>query len=103
MKIISGGLGRGADYHVKKIALNFEIDYAEIPPFDHSWTAYCIEPAYKYNKVTNTPKYIAMRNDLLSEICDVLVIFVDDTDEYKNSEDLIKRCQKKGKKVVVIK
>jgi hypothetical protein len=101
LDVISGGLKNGADSICKKFCLEFDIEFAETPPHDYQWTPYCTEPSYMYGKGYNS-KNIYIRNEKLSNDCDILIMFRLKDDDSQFLDDLIKRFQKKGKKILVI-
>ena len=102
VRVIGCGAKLGADPYIKKYSLDFDLDYAEFPPYDQQWNHYCIKPAYLYNK-SKSHRYYGMRNSQLAKEADILIVFVMDCDEYKPYQDLIDQFQKRNKKVIVVK
>jgi hypothetical protein len=101
LDVIGGGLKDGADSICKKFCLEFNIEFAEMPPHDYQWNPFCLEPAYMYGKAYNI-KNIYIRNEKLSQECDILILFRVKDDNAQFLDDLIVRFQKKDKKLLVI-
>jgi len=104
LTIISGGITNitnGVDYLVKKYCLEFNLNYAEIKPYHMQWNQYCIEPAYKYNKIFK-PNDFYVRNMKLIKECDVIILLISETDVSKVMKHIIELCYKKNKKLIII-
>ena len=100
LQIISGGLKVGVDSYVKKFCMEFAVNFAEFPPYDSIWTQYCEEPAWKFNKL-HKKRFIFMRNDNMIKNADALIIFKLSEDNSVVLDDLIKKANKKNKKIVI--
>ena len=101
LNVVGGGLKNGADSICKKFCLEFDIEFAEMPPHDYQWNPFCAEPAYMYGKGYNS-KNIYIRNEKLAVECDVFILFRIKDDDSQFLDNLIVRFQKKDKKILVI-
>lgn len=101
LHIIGGGMNCGVDVMIKKTCLEFAIKFSEVAPYNLPWTAYCIDPPYKYNKAYNK-KFIYMRNKKLCNESDTLIIFKPTEESSSIIDDLIIKFSKKNKKILVI-
>jgi hypothetical protein len=99
--IVSGGTAEGVDAFVKKFCIEFNLDYAEVRPNHFSWSPYCIEPPYMYDKAFRPNLYYARNTKLVAEI-DTLLLFVTNDETSPVMKNLVEQCEKKCKKLIVI-
>ena len=99
--IVSGGTGEGVDQFVKKYCLEFNLDYAEVRPNHFEWSVYCIEPPYMYGKAFRPNFYYARNTKLIKEI-EILILCVTKDDTSEVMKNLIKQCEKKCKKLLIM-
>lgn len=81
--------------------MEFEIDYGEIKPNHFSWNHHCLEPAYMYDKPYKPNNYYIRNTKLIKEI-DVMILFVTKEEVSPVLHDIMKQCDKKNKKLLII-
>jgi len=101
LTIVSGGTAEGVDSFVKKFCVEFNLDYAEVRPNHFDWTPYCTEPPYMYAKPFRANFYYARNTKLVKEV-DILMLCVTKTETSVIMKDLVKQCEKKCKKLMII-
>ena len=97
--IISRGCQKGADVYIKKFALQFCCNYAEVSPSYLSKNLYSIVQREEYYNQKFSVRDIFKRNLQLIEHCDMLIVFQYNEDKFV--EYLIKKAKEKNKKIKV--
>lgn len=86
---------------IKKYCVEFGVNYVEARPNHMEWSTYCIEPPYMYSKYYKPNNYY-IRNTKLINYSDVIILYVTKDDTSDVMKDIIKRCNKKGKKIKIL-
>lgn len=93
----------GVEKHTKQICKwEFNIPYTEFPPYFMEWNPDCeLNGTIKYIYNQNYhPKYLHMRDNSFINFCDIILVFIDETD--KNIKKFIKKLEKKNKKYIKV-
>tara|TARA_Y100001937_G_scaffold108451_1_gene152140 strand:- start:255 stop:683 length:429 start_codon:yes stop_codon:yes gene_type:complete len=99
--VISGGAKDGADKHVKKYALEFEIEYKEYNPAHTPKNLYSAMSEHYYDKPYHVSQF-HHRNNLIAKNCDYMIALIPDGVKANGSESAIRSAQKHKKKVVIL-
>ena len=101
VEIVSGGQRDGADGYAKKFALEFDMNYVEIPPSHYSHNMHCKLSVNNYSK----PYYISnyfKRNKQIAEYCNIIIAFIPTGVESRGTMDTIRHAEKEKKMVKII-
>jgi predicted Rossmann-fold nucleotide-binding protein len=101
LEIISGGQPQGADGIVKKVSLEYEIQYKEFAPAHYKYNIHCALPRKFYGAAYSTGHY-HIRNDHIAKYSDIVIAFIPDNTKSSGTQDTLKRAKKYGKKTIVI-
>ena len=101
LEIISGGQPQGADGIVKKVSLEYEIQYKEFAPAHYKYNIHCALPRKFYGAAYSTGHY-HIRNDHIAKYSDMVIAFIPDNTKSSGTQDTLKRAKKYGKKTIVI-
>ena len=101
LEIISGGQPQGADGIVKKVSLEYEIQYKEFAPAHYKYNIHCALPRKFYGAAYSTGHY-HIRNDHIEKYSDMVIAFIPDNTKSSGTQDTLKRAKKYGKKTIVI-
>ena len=102
LRIIGVGELFYSDKDIKKFALELDVEFAEIPPYYQQWTQYCIYNYNRYGKNYDL-RHIFTRNALLTKHGEMLILFMDGTEEPAASvEEIISKFHDSGKPVLII-
>lgn len=101
LEILSGGTIEGVDKYVKKYALEFDIEFIEVKPYNYSYNHYCLRPSYYYDKPYK-PNYFYIRNSDFVRESDIIILFVKNNETGNVLKDIINQCEKKSKKIIII-
>lgn len=99
--IISRGGKDGAEYYIKKFALEFGYQYRELNPCHETKNLYSIMPDSWYGKNYSSFNYI-MRDKIFSSYVDKVVCFKKPADKGMTVSNCISFLEKANKKVIVI-
>ena len=99
VEIISRGNKAGADKYIKKYALDFGINYIEVPVAHTSRSLYSQLPDLYFNKPFSIRNYFIQQNIYIKQ-CDKFIIFGTDGDKIINN--LLNAINKVKKNIIII-
>lgn len=99
--IASLGKEMGLDRFIKKCALEFDAKYIEFNEFHTPYNLYSYMPERMYKK-SKSQRNTFIRNTAIASSCKVCLIFMRNNTDYDISiQDLVKRFEKKNKKIQI--
>lgn len=99
VEIVSRGNKAGADKYIKKYALDFGINYIEVPVAHTSRSLYSQLPDLYFNKPFSIRNYFIQQNIYIKQ-CDKFIIFGTDGDKIINN--LLNAINKVKKNIIII-
>jgi hypothetical protein len=99
VEVISRGNKDGADKYVKKYALDFGLNYIEVPAAHTSRSLYSQLPEAYFNKPFSIRNYFIQQNIYINQ-CDKFVIFGRDGDKIINN--LLNAINKIQKSIIIV-
>ena len=98
--VVSGGCPDGADFLVKKVALDMGLKYIEFPPKHRCYNEHCIRPPEEYGKTYHVTNFF-VRNSQIAEFCEHLIAFTIKGVRCNGTMDTFGKAKKFGKKCVL--
>tara|TARA_R110000744_G_scaffold39158_1_gene89192 strand:+ start:11139 stop:11528 length:390 start_codon:yes stop_codon:yes gene_type:complete len=99
VELVSRGNKAGADRYIKKYALEFGLNYVEVPVAHTSRSLYSQLPELYFNKPFNIQNYFVQQNIYIKQ-CDKFVIFSANGDKIINN--LLNAINKLAKSIIII-
>ena len=99
IEIISRGNKDGADKYIKKYALEFGLNYVEVPVAHTSRSLYSQLPDLYFNKPFSIRNYF-IQQSIYTKQCDKFIIFGTDGDKIINN--LLRAINKVKKDIIII-
>ena len=99
--IISTGKEKGADRIIKKYALELKLDYVEYNPAYTVKNIYSIMGHQFFGKQFN-PRHNYIRNSIMVKNIDTAIVFMEDVDDFPETLQFIKECEKMDMKYTII-
>ena len=99
VEVVSRGNKDGADKYIKKYALEFDVNYIEVPVAHTSRSLYSQLPDLYFNKPFSIRNYFIQQNIYIKQ-CDKFIIFGADGDKVINN--LLNAINKVKKNIIII-